>query len=190
MKGMLSNRRLSKSVWDCSLYELVRQIKYGMQENAQARLDTCMDFREFLLLTEMKFEAEGVLTYTPKTKEEAEAIVGVHPGIRAIVRIDQGISDTYRSLIPKAHYVQPQMYPAHITVVRNLKETPVNLEAWGKYEGERVPFTYQNEVEQDGPYYFLRCESPRIAEIRRELGLPDHRDRFKGYHITIGNAKS
>ncbi len=25
---MLANRKLSKSIWDCSLYELVRQIKY------------------------------------------------------------------------------------------------------------------------------------------------------------------
>lgn len=28
VKGMMSNRKLSKSIWDCSLYELVRQIKY------------------------------------------------------------------------------------------------------------------------------------------------------------------
>lgn len=28
VKGMLANRRLSKSVWDCSLYELTRQIAY------------------------------------------------------------------------------------------------------------------------------------------------------------------
>lgn len=137
----------------------------------------------------MKFEAEGVLEYTPKTREEAEQLVSVHPGIKAVVRVDQGISDTYRALVPKSHYIKPQMYPAHITVVRNLKETPLNLEAWGKYEGERIPFVYQNIIEKDGPYYFLRVESPRIAEIRKELGLPEHRDRFKGYHITIGNVK-
>ena len=28
IKGMMNNRKLSKSIWDCSLYELVRQIKY------------------------------------------------------------------------------------------------------------------------------------------------------------------
>lgn len=28
VKGMLSNRRLSKAIWDCSLSELIRQIKY------------------------------------------------------------------------------------------------------------------------------------------------------------------
>lgn len=28
VKGMMQNRRLSKSIWDCSLYELVRQITY------------------------------------------------------------------------------------------------------------------------------------------------------------------
>jgi len=28
LKGMMANRKLSKSIWDCSLFELVRQIKY------------------------------------------------------------------------------------------------------------------------------------------------------------------
>ena len=28
IKGMMANRKLSKSIWDCSLSELVRQIKY------------------------------------------------------------------------------------------------------------------------------------------------------------------
>lgn len=28
VSGMMKNRKLSKSIWDCSLYELVRQIKY------------------------------------------------------------------------------------------------------------------------------------------------------------------
>lgn len=28
VKGMMANRKLSKSIWDCSLHELVRQIKY------------------------------------------------------------------------------------------------------------------------------------------------------------------
>lgn len=138
----------------------------------------------------MWIESLGILEYTPKFKKQAGRLVDIYPGIRAIVRVDQGISDFYRSLIPKCYYVKPQMFRAHITVVRNLKERPVNLDKWGKYEGEKIPFLYQNIVENDGPYYFLRVKSPRIEEIRIELGLRKHRDQFKGYHITIGNVKT
>jgi hypothetical protein len=96
----------------------------------------------------------------------------------------------YRSLLPKAKDVQRQAYPPHITVVRTGLETPPDMEAWGKYEGEIVEFTYAPIVVTDGVYYYLDVESERIAEIRKELGLPRYRfGDNKKYHITIGNVK-
>ena len=111
------------------------------------------------------------------------------PGIRAAVVVDQQLSNYYRSLIPKEKNVNGQRHPAHITVVRIGVEEPPNMDVWGKYEGELVEFEYSSEIERDGLYWFLRVRSERIAEIRVELGLPEQRDRFKGYHITVANMK-
>ena len=112
---------------------------------------------------------------------------------RAVVWIDKGIVDFYLSMIPKAHYVRPQMYPAHITVVRTGIETPKNQESWKKYEGELVEFVYSNEIQHDGWYYWLNCQSDRIGAIREELGLTRYRiggyRDYQEYHITIGNIK-
>jgi hypothetical protein len=137
-------------------------------------------FREWLL-QEMLFNSKGILRYGP--------------GIRAIVEVDQGVADFYRKLIPKYNYVQPQMYPAHITVVRTAKENPKNMNVWGKYEGEEIPFSYDNYVYNNRTYWYLNVQSDRIGDIREELGLPRFRfgelgaDR-RGYHITIGNVKN
>ncbi len=117
------------------------------------------------------------------------------PGFRAVVWAEQDIADLYRKLIPKYYYVAPQLYPAHITVVRLRLETAENMAVWSKYQGEVVPFEYENEICFDGTYFYLKVRSDRIGDIREELGLP--RFRFgdlgadKGcYHISIGNVKN
>jgi hypothetical protein len=113
------------------------------------------------------------------------------PGIRAVIWVDDEIAKYYRKLIPKYYSAQPQMYKAHITVVRTDKETPPNMEAWGKYQGEEIPFSYENEIQFDGTYFYLNAYSERIKEIRLELGLPEYRfDDNKKYHITIANVKN
>lgn len=137
----------------------------------------------------MLFQAFGKLQYDPLDREEAEKALAAGEGIRAVLWVDQSLSDYYRGLIPKYKYVQPQMYPAHITVVRTHKEVPGNMSAWGKYQGELVPFSYESGVKNDRLYYWISAFSDRIADIRLELGLPVQRDMFKGYHITIGNCK-
>lgn len=116
------------------------------------------------------------------------------PGMRAVVWVDQGIADLYRVLIPKYYYAQPQMYSAHITVVRLRLEAAKNLDVWSKYQGEIIPFKYDNEICFDGTYFYLRVQSDRIGDIREELGLPRFRFGDLGadkqcYHISIGNVK-
>src|SRR5581483_2920754 len=112
------------------------------------------------------------------------------PGMRAVVWADQGISDFYRKLIPKYYYAQPQLYPAHITVVRLKLENINNLEVWNKYNSELVDFDYSNEVNFDGIYFYLNVRSERIGDIREELGLKRFRFSDLGanngcYHISI-----
>jgi hypothetical protein len=107
----------------------------------------------------------------------------------AVLDVDQGMCDFYRNMIPKANFVRPQMYPAHITVVRLGREEISNPEFWGKYEGEQVSFTYTNEIKKCPPYYCMSVQSPRLEEIRTELGLPPVRSGYEAFHITLGNFK-
>lgn len=123
------------------------------------------------------FSSKGILSYGPEE--------------RVLIWVDRSIAEYYRSLIPKYIFIQPQKYPAHITVVRSGRETP-DMSHWGKYEGEEIEFAYDGKIKFDGGvYYYLDVICERIAEIRMELGLPRYRfGDNKKYHITIGNSKS
>lgn len=114
---------------------------------------------------------------------------------KLIVEIDQNICDYYRSLIPKWIKTNRQMYSAHISVVRN--EVPVNLEHWGKYEGEEIEFLYENEIKFGAVYCWLNVWCKRLEEIRLELGLPvsspytlPPEGFAKCFHSTLGNFKN
>jgi hypothetical protein len=120
-------------------------------------------------------------------------------GYRLALDIDKGIGLFYKSLIPRWFQVNGQKYDPHITVVRY--EVPPNLEAWGKYEGERVEFLYDPYIFKGTQYWWLDCFSKRLEEIREELGLPlppaspssDFRQPIDGFskvfHTTIANHK-
>lgn len=116
-------------------------------------------------------------------------------GYKLVVEVDRGLSDYYRSLIPKWNEVAPQMYPPHISVVR--KETPKNLDVWGKYEGKIVEFAYTNHVYEGTVYWWLNAFSKELEDIRIELGLPvstrytrPPSDKWiRCFHLTLGNKK-
>ena len=115
-------------------------------------------------------------------------------GHKLNVMVDPGIVSYYRSLIPKYVHLNPQAFAPHISVVR--RETPVNMDFWGKYEGEEVKFAYGNVVHHGKVYYWLNAFSERLEEIRLELGLPVSTEYTrppdsytKVFHITIGNTK-
>lgn len=115
-------------------------------------------------------------------------------GYKLNVMVDRGISDYYRSLIPKYVGLNGTRYPPHVSVVR--KEIPRNLEFWGKYEGEVVNFAYSNIVHSGKVYYWLNVFSERLEQIRLELGLPVSTEYTRPpdgwtrcFHCTIGNIK-
>jgi hypothetical protein len=112
------------------------------------------------------------------------------------VSVDQGISEFYRSLIPKYLPSNRQKYPAHITVVRIHKEKPKNMGSWGKYEGKKINFQYSSYVHDGSVYWWLNAFSVELEEIRRELGLPVTSEYtrppegfIKCFHITLSNKK-
>jgi len=115
---------------------------------------------------------------------------------RLVLRVEQDLADYYRSLIPKWMPCQRPRWSAHITVVRQTKETPVHKENWWKYDGDVVDFIYSPFIHQGAVYYWLNVFSKRLEKIRQELGLPFYSQNalppegFKKYfHCTIGNLK-
>lgn len=133
------------------------------------------------------FESTGVLRYSYKEGY----------GYKLILEVDKDIAN-YRKFIPKCFKVNSQMYPPHITVVRN--EIPVNLDVWDKqvkeYEGEEIKFLYSNYINRGTVYWWLNAFCTRLEEIRVELGLPvssvytlPPEGFVRCWHITIGNSK-
>jgi len=133
---------------------------------------------------EVLYSSTGVLRYSRGTV-----------GYRLVVNIDPEITRYYRSLVPKWIKLNAQMYPPHISVVRH--EVPVCLEAWGKYEGERVTYQYSPVIHHGEVYWWLNVFATRLEEIRVDLGLPVSSmytrppDGYaKVFHTTLGNTKS
>jgi len=136
------------------------------------------EFKDWMMEEEVRHKSVGVLNY------------GTYP--KVVLNIDKDIAAYYRSLIPKVQSTAPDfalpMYAPHITVVRIGKETP-SKENWGKYEGEKVPFEYENYVYSDNLYFWLNAYSTRLEDIREEMGLPRIRIGYNDFHITIANKK-
>jgi len=129
------------------------------------------------------FKSSGVLKYSNQPGY----------GWKLIVEVDPGIASYARALVPCSVDLKLTRYAPHISVVR--KEVPVKQELWGLHECEEVPFEYSNFVYDDETYYWLRVFSPRLEEIRQELGLPRYSEAARGpdghecFHTTIGNTK-
>jgi len=116
-------------------------------------------------------------------------------GFKLVLEVDPGIASFCRAMIPKHITLNPQRYAPHISVVRH--EHNVNMEHWGKYEGQEVEFEYTNYIHNGSVYWWINAFSNRLEEIRTELGLYIH-DKYtqppegykKCFHITLGNCKS
>lgn len=134
----------------------------------------------------MLFKSSGPLRYSTDNK-----------GLpKLIVEVDPGISGFYRSLIPKWHKVNSQMYAPHISVVRKEPVIP-NRNKWEAYEGYEVDFLYSNYIYNGQVYWWLNAFSKKLEEIRLELGLPVSSpytlppEGFdKCFHLTLGNSKN
>lgn len=132
------------------------------------------------------YKSNGIINYSNKS--------GFY---RLTVEIDQELANYYFSLIPKYIWVNRPRYKAHITVVRPEKETPIFLEFWKKYQGEKVEFLYDPNIQCGREYFWLNILCKRLEEIRAELGL-SIRSQYtqppvgfsKYFHCTIANSKN
>ena len=109
----------------------------------------------------------------------------------ATLWVDDEIARYYRSTIltPGRHkIVQRPRYPAHITLVNGRHEPEAaSSPIWGKHSGERVPFTYKNEIHFEGDKWFIKCQCVRMEDIRSELGL-SRVFAVRPPHIAIANC--
>lgn len=136
----------------------------------------------------MMHNTTGYLKYSILTTKQ-------YTGYMLVVeKVDPGIAQFYRALVPKSKFIRSQMHYPHISVVR--KETPTILDSWGKYDGKLVEVTYDSYVHNDDRYYWLNVYSKELENIRAELGLQP-KDRYlmppegftSVFHMTIGNCK-
>jgi len=120
------------------------------------------------------FRGSGVLSYRKKNW--------------ATIWIDDEIARYYRSTIrtPGQHKnVQRPLYRSHITLVNGRHEPQAQHSPfWGKYEGEKIRFTYTGEVHFVRGKWFIKCRCKRMGDIREELGL-SRIFAIRPPHITI-----
>ena len=86
------------------------------------------------------------------------------------VSVDQQLADYSFSLIPKYYRVVRPRWKAHVTVVRP-EDNPVQLEHWGKYEGETANFVYDPTILYESGFWWFNLWSVEMETIRKELGL-------------------
>lgn len=107
-----------------------------------------------------------------------------------ILKVDEDVCRYYRKLIHfynRSLRLNPSKNDGHITILAGKYEKPVNKMLWGKYEGDKIEFSYNTEIKNDDEYYWMAVQCKRIEEIRLELGL---NPTIKWpWHLTIGNLK-
>ena len=80
--------------------------------------------------------------------------------------------------------LQPPMYGLHVTVVRGDERIDSeHLKLWEKYDGQEIEIAYDpSKIELHWQFWYIDVVSPKLHEIRKELGLHNHHR----LHLTIG----
>lgn len=128
------------------------------------------------------FKSIGKLRYSPKLLGNRNEKWWM------VLDCDPEIGRYYRYLFKVGGYKKlgRPSWKEHITVVRNEEPPDQYKHLWEKYESEVVEFSYNHDIIDNSIYYWLEVQSPRLDEIRVELGLsviPEF-----PFHITIGNS--
>lgn len=105
-------------------------------------------------------------------------------GRKIVANLGWDFGNYYYKLMPKYFEATRQKYEAHVTIVRGFEKANIRKNYRGTIEIQYDPMVYF-----DHPYYFLKCWSKEIGQIRIECGLEVFRKPFDYYHITIANVK-
>lgn len=105
-------------------------------------------------------------------------------GKKIVANLGWDFGNYYYKLMPKYLNAQRQKFEAHVTIVRSFEKALIKKQYCGTIDIQYDPMVYY-----DSPYYFLKCWSDEIGQLRNEVGLPKYRKPFDYYHITIANTK-
>lgn len=102
----------------------------------------------------------------------------------SILKTDEEIIRYYKAMIAQLYDVsfEKTVWGSHISVIRGT--APPNKSQWKKYQNETISFQYTNRVYRAHSFFCIDAYSPRLEEIRVELGLSP--TPKAGFHITIG----
>ena len=83
--------------------------------------------------------------------------------------------------------IQPPLFPVHVTVVRGQEQVPTGKQhLWKAHEGELIVFEYCLTPEVKYGYWHMNVRSPRMMQLREELGLTAEHN----LHLTFGRTPS
>ena len=99
------------------------------------------------------------------------------------------LSAYYRWFVMKrfALVLSPPMFGLHVTVVRGNEKIP-NVDAWKKHQGEIVTFEYSPKPHVQYGFWTLPVRSPRMVQLRKELGLNEVTAGPHSLHLTFGRV--
>lgn len=130
-------------------------------------------------------KVKGKLVYDPVRQDFKKT----HKQRTLIVQLPRDQLDLYYQWFLTKKYgqwltLQRPMFGVHCTVVKGderISKDRLNL--WKKYAGHEIELMYDpSRLERHWQFWSLTVESPRLIEIRKELGLRlDYR-----LHITVG----
>ncbi len=138
-------------------------------------------------------QVTGKLVYDPardvSVTNEAVKFKKVHKQRTLVVELPWSQLHLYYQWFLRKNFgswfeLQPPMYGLHVTVVKgNEHINPKFMKFWKKYDGQEIEISYDpSKIECHWKFWSIDVVSPRLFEIRKELGLND----FHRMHITIG----
>ena len=127
----------------------------------------------------------GKLAYDPTRQEFRKT----HKTRTLILELPHDQMDLYYQWFLTKKYgqwiaMQRPMWGLHVTVVRGDEHiSKEKLGLWKKYQGQSIEVMYDPErIKCHWKFWSVPVKSPRLEEIRAELGLK----AFHDFHITVG----
>lgn len=103
-----------------------------------------------------------------------------------ILKTSNSISQYYHFWVQKftGKKASTPLHESHVTVIAGKYLNPSSHPNWGKYQGWKLQFEYSSDIwTENGDYFWLRVECPRLGEIRKELDLSPN--SHHPYHLTV-----
>ncbi len=134
----------------------------------------------------MNYQSKGVLRYSPK-------LLGERTSGKwwAVLDCDEAIGRYYRELYWLTSYKCSKLlrpaWKEHINVIRDEEPPDAAKTFWERHSGEIINFEIIPGVQNNGEYYWVNIISPRLIEVRVELGLPPL-PRYD-FHLSVGHLE-